>query len=568
MDIIVHNIPSTVTQKQLRQSFIAPLRECGIEDFHCQLPRAKKFAFITVLRPSDAQRFLSLYGVSQHAPRSHQPLKSVICNSIRLRCQVSRNKPTEFDIRALQHEASKRAAEAVVTAPQDNTHTRKFNVNRVHCGMWGYDESSQLVFDSHFTLVKPGTIIFGLREVVVLLGNIGSDQVRMDTNYYSCDNIALDDHRYEPTLTFTLQNSPKFYKVKGEDVIEAGFRALVLGPDVGRMTAIEKTRVLGFNDAHNKVAGACRVYQIRLSGSNVLPKVQGLLLSTAKMPSQMSLATPLRFPTETFERTYSRLETQLTDTALYGKLPFTIKFQMDRLARNGYLSPLKVIELLPAVRTLSLKKGSDVVAHALRKLARNLPVPGPDTCKNYTASSLKSELYIFAESYDSAAPDNPYELVKRHKHINLVYRAVVTPTGIYLEGPDPEPTNRVLRRYPKHTDHFIRVILCDEDGGSVRYDPKASQRMVYDDRFRAVLKKPMFIAGKFYDFFGFSNSALRSHSCWFMAPIPTQGAPFYAALVLKELGNFEMIRTPAKCAARIGQNFTVASLTPTYNEQD
>jgi hypothetical protein len=567
MDIIVHNIPSTVTQKQLRTSFIAPLRECGIEDFHCQLPRAKKFAFITLLKPSDGQRFLSLYGVPQNALRSFQPKKSVTCSGARLRCQASRNEPTEFDIRALQHEATKRAAEAVVTAPQDTKHTRKFNVSRVHCGMWGYDDSSQLVFDSHFTLVKTGNIVFGLREAVLLLGDIGTDQVRMDINYYSCDNVALDDHRSEPTLTFTLRHSPKFYKVKGEDVIEAGFRALAFGPDIGRMTTIEKSRVLGFNDAHQKIAGACRVYQIRLSGSNVLPNVRSLLQSTTKMPSQISFATPLRYPVITFERAYNRLETQLIDTGLFGKLPFPVKFQMDRMARNGFLAPLKVIELLPTVRNMTLVKGSDVVAHALRNLARSLPVPGPDTCKHYSASSLETELLSFADDYDSGASDNPYKLVKRHKHVKLVHRAVITPTGFYLEGPDPEPQNRVLRRYSQHIDHFIRVVLCDEDGGSVRYDPGASQRMVYDDRFREMLTKPLFIAGKAYDFFGFSNSALRSHSCWFMAPIPTQGPPFYAALVLKELGNFEMIRTPAKCAARIGQNFTVTSTATTNVEQ-
>ena len=224
MDIIVFNVPSTVTQKQLRQSFIAPLGECGIEDFHLQLPRGKNFAFVTVLNPSDGQRFLSYYGVSQNAPRHHQPLNSVVCNGIRLRPQASRNKPTEFDIRALQLEASKRAAEATLfVARQDKTQTKKFIVSKVHCGQWGYDDISQLVFDSHFTLVKPGTIIFGLRETVLLLGDVGTDQVRMDIEYFSCDNIALDDHnRHEPTITFTLRHSPKFYKVKGEDVMEAG----------------------------------------------------------------------------------------------------------------------------------------------------------------------------------------------------------------------------------------------------------------------------------------------------------------------------------------------------------
>lgn len=337
----------------------------------------------------------------------------------------------------------------------------------------------------------------------------------------------------------------------------SGLRALLLGRDAGRTTAIEKTRVLGLNDAHQKIAGACRVYQIRLSGANVLPKVRSLLQSTAKMPAQMSFASPLRFPTETFERSRVRLETMLTDTAHYGKsLQFPVRFQMHRMACNGYLSPLKVISLLPAVQAMVLEKGSDVVAHALRNLARSLPLPGPDTCQVYKSSSLESELLRFADEYDSGVSDNPYELVKRHSHVMLVHRALITPTGLYLEGPEPEPANRVLRRFQGYTDHFIRVVLCDEDGGPVRYDPRASQRVVYDDRFRDLLKLPLFIAGKAYDFFGFSNSALRSHSCWFMAPIPTKSGPFYAALVLKALGNFEMIRTPAKCAARVGQNFT------------
>jgi hypothetical protein len=150
-------------------------------------------------------------------------LKQVTCNGARLRCQASRNKPTEFDIKALQLEASKRAAEATLfIAPQDKTQTKNFIVSKVHCGQWGHDDSSQLVFDSHFTLVRPGTIIFGSMEAILLLEDVGTDQVRMDIDYYSCDNIALDDHRHEPTLTFTLQHSPKFYKVRGEDVIEAG----------------------------------------------------------------------------------------------------------------------------------------------------------------------------------------------------------------------------------------------------------------------------------------------------------------------------------------------------------
>ena len=557
MDFFVTNVPAHVTEKQLRTSFIVPLKECGISDFHCQLPRGKQFAFVTILNPSAGQRFLSSYGVPQRAPKHVQPRHHVICCGHRLRCTISHNKPTEFGIKALELEASKRAAEAVVTAPQHGHKTKRFAISNIHCGMWDYDESSKLAFESHFNLSKPGYIIFGQRETIVLLGAFGTDQVRMDVSHYSCDNVMLGEY-FIPTITFTLQHSPKFYKVEGEDVIAAGMRALNIGPDAGRQaaSAIRKSRVLGLDAAHDRVAGACRVYQMRLTDGGDLSKVIGLLQSTAKTPTQMSLATKLHYPRDPFERASRLLNTSLTDTALYGKLPWTIRFQVDRIARSGYLSPSKGFDLLPAIRRLWEGKGVDPVASALRRLVRRLPVPGPDTYKRYSIESLEAELLELADSYDYYAPDNPYEVVKRFQHINLVHRVVITPTGVYLEGPDPEPTNRVLRKYANHTDHFIRVILTDEDGGSVRYDPRASQRVVYDARFRALLDQRIMIAGRGFDFFGFANSALRAHSCWFMAPLAFSGTLFIASMVLKGLGDFEKIRIPAKCAARIGQNFT------------
>lgn len=78
MDIIVFNVPSTITQKRLRQSFVAPLRECGIEDFHCQLPRGKNFAFVTVLNPSDGQRFLSYFGTRPKGATQHHVWDTIL----------------------------------------------------------------------------------------------------------------------------------------------------------------------------------------------------------------------------------------------------------------------------------------------------------------------------------------------------------------------------------------------------------------------------------------------------------------------------------------------------------
>ena len=48
-----------------------------------------------------------------------------------------------------------------------------------------------------------------------------------------------------------------------------------------------------------------------------------------------------------------------------------------------------------------------------------------------------------------------------------------------------------------------------------------------------------------------------------MAPFVLDGTLTYAQLVIKNLGDFSSIRSPAKCAARIGQAFsqTLSSVT-------
>lgn len=215
MEIYVQNFRSTVTVKQLTACFAQPLRECGIVDYHCQIPRDKTFAFVTVLDRSSGQRFLSFYSVPEDAPKERQSRKPIYCNGRRLRCQPGHKTPKEFDIRALQHEASIRVAKEVITAPQNSKQTRRFKVSGIRCGMCNFDESKRLAFESHFTLDKDGTVTFGSGQAIVLLGNFGDDQIRMDVNYFACDSITLADYPV-PTATFTLEQNPKFYEVKGE----------------------------------------------------------------------------------------------------------------------------------------------------------------------------------------------------------------------------------------------------------------------------------------------------------------------------------------------------------------
>lgn len=90
---------------------------------------------------------------------------------------------------------------------------------------------------------------------------------------------------------------------------------------------------------------------------------------------------------------------------------------------------------------------------------------------------------------------------------------------------------------------------------SVFYDSKASQEEIYA-RFRTVLRSGVHIAGRHFEFLGFSHASLRCHQTWFMSPILQEGKIIRARDVIADLGDFSNIHCSAKCAARIGQAFS------------
>lgn len=316
----------------------------------------------------------------------------------------------------------------------------------------------------------------------------------------------------------------------------------------------------GINEAHSElISGTCFCYRIVLSDFAALSTVRSLLRKNYRMPSTLLVDTAIVYPTGNLDRSFARLHFDLADTGRYGRLPFTLLYQLYRLARNGILPPLRVRELLPKIAHMHTQFGLDAVLSAVRQFARQLPLSGHGTdYKELSNTALEQTLQDLEDAYDNHQNnlENPYELAKRHTHINLIHKAIVTPTSVRLEGPFPEPTNRVLRRYEINNHNFMRMEFRDEDGGSVRYDPRSSQEDIFNRRFKGVLDGNILIAGRAFSFLGFSHSSLRDAQCWFMAPIFSGGNFVLPENVMKSLGNFESIRVPAKCAARIGQNFT------------
>jgi len=118
------------------------------------------------------------------------------------------------------------------------------------------------------------------------------------------------------------------------------------------------------------------------------------------------------------------------------------------------------------------------------------------------------------------------------------FRVTVTPMRITLHGPDLEPLNRVLCKYPDHHTYFLRVHFCDENGSDLFFKPKILLDPIYD-RLKNVLGG-ISIAGRLYKLLGFSHLSLRVHSVWLCVPfVSSDGEMPFAERVIKGLGDFD-----------------------------
>ena len=149
----------------------------------------------------------------------------------------------------------------------------------------------------------------------------------------------------------------------------------------------------------------------------------------------------------------------------------------------------------------------------------------------------------------------------------------VTPTSYHLDGPYPERSNRVMRRYPDHHDSFLRVAFVDETDLQLRFDREVDGRSFVKRRVGTILTDGLDIAGRHFDFLAYSQSALKEHAVWFVKEFTlSDGSRVNAASIIRELGNFRrdpgLIRCPARYGARISQAFTATDSSVTVEAEE
>ncbi|KAF1956713.1 RdRP-domain-containing protein [Byssothecium circinans] len=573
MDVFVDNVPPRANHTELRLFLRDTLSSYDVLAYDIFKKVGNKWAILTLANESYGQMFLQAHG----GPR---PLKPLIFKKFQLSLKKSNKKgqPDMLRVRVLlEKEASIRAKKSKKGSGAKVTQPSKplFPFDGFQTGIWNYDHLGKLIYDGKFKDQRQGTITFGHSALVVYLAaSIHQDygwHCRIDIPYSTIEHaIPSDENRTRGTITLTLRTPPKIYEIVSTDDLH-----LYSGrepapetsmPSLDRLSLNRKdtkrlVRICKLASNYEKNSALCMVYKFTLPDVSSAQRIW-IYISHSSALSQAQVwraMVPSRM-TDRIEDEFNRLDKVLSywDPISTQAFTFDIRFQILALVFEGTVSPGLMFQLLGRIWALSTKYTAVNTARAVRRLGYQLPTPGPDVgAEKLSIDHIADMIEDNIQAIRNAEATSRDLVAKQGQHDHLVstYKAIITPTGTLLRGPDWNVSNRILRKYAQQSEYFMRVFFADEDGMSVLHDPRAEQTAVYA-RFRKVLDEGIMIAGRHYSFLGFSHSSLRCHTAWFMAPFIQNNKLLHAKDIIEDLGDFSHIRCSAKCAARIGQAFS------------
>ena len=554
MDIFIRGLHNQCTVSDLERALWDPLRKLGIEKWHIRVMRHKGCAILTLLHVHEANYFLQQHGTPSF-DRNSRPREQLTAQGRMIYCHAGKQPSDEFILRSLLN-----PAEAIPNQPNPEGQpgpSRPFQIQSLACGLLEIPGPDP-VFVPYWQDTRLGSVTFAHKTLAITLAKSTPYHAeRIIIPYNSVQFIGIGNQLH-PFIIITLYWAPRFYNEKQVDLSRL-FQNLALNPSPSKPSP-KFARLLSIDNNHAPVVGTCLVYRLQVPNGHVVSQIYQMLQTHRSPPSHIPWAPKTGLLTVPFDEQKGQLVAEISNASRFGTLNFAIRFQVQRLAQNGVLPPHKVIALLPKILSVSNEHGAIKTAEAIRMLARDIPYVEPDTSPEETSTTaLGDRIAEKAACFDIA--QSIYGLKERHTHLVLVYRAQVTPTGVYLEGPDAEVTNRVLRKYADHPDHFMRVEFKEDDGRQFRHEKNVSAENVYQNRFRHVLGIGIQVAGRTYRFLGFSHSSLREQSAWFLAPfyhVATQEL-MVPGVLIGRLGKFSHFLSPARCAARIGQAFSDTS---------
>jgi hypothetical protein len=187
-----------------------------------------------------------------------------------------------------------------------------------------------------------------------------------------------------------------------------------------------------------------------------------------------------------------------------------VAFQLASLLQNMVLDPSELLDLFPRIREIIRVKGPDYAAKLLRMFYNAADALWYNEDPNETISSCFS-----ATERDFEKQGDTLSLIPDEGSYYESLHVFITPTSMFLYGPYPEQSNRVIRRYDnKLHENFLRVTFRDEGVMQYRFDREIDGPKFIKDRVGKFLKDELRIAGRIFKFLAYSQSALKEHSVW------------------------------------------------------
>ncbi|KAK3321315.1 RNA dependent RNA polymerase-domain-containing protein [Cercophora scortea] len=558
MEVFLRNLPLDLTDRSLQNQLEPFMKQLSIKYYDPVKHKRKTTGTITFVFKADGEKFLDRHGEQPQFRKSTRSRLSIMNKDVF--CSLSRKqpKPEDLALKGIKHEIDQREARRDVSHQDPAV---EFSASCLSCGHHKFVDGRMVFTAEWMTTDQHCSVKFTKRTIII---NATSkflhvdDDIQVRIPFQSIVELVWSQNG---DVFVTLSRTPIFI-LKMKDISAI---MLKLGLQPGPEIPLSR-RVDAISEEHRAVSNFCLVYHFKApSGPSFHDKITKLKRKDLFPVTSYDCGFQrLHAPTSTvpsLDRAVSLLKEKLDEYGKAGSLPFGLLFQLQALVYNGYLHPTTVLALarrLAAVFSDARSAGSGVPpisVDAFKKLFNWIDYPSPQgNVRQFEVDGIMEYLdEVEKEMREGFAVRS--ELVGETQNLTRIYRAYVTPTRITLHGPEFEAKNRILRKFPDHQDHFLRVQFSDEDGQDLFFNSKVSLEPIYS-RFKSVLGNGISIAGRVYKFLGFSHSSLRAHSVWLSAPFFYAGKLQVPDFIITSLGDFNKIRSPARRAARIGQAFS------------
>lgn len=343
----------------------------------------------------------------------------------------------------------------------------------------------------YFTLPTEGRVVQQPRALKIKLDCSPKFEVIMDID--SIRSLAISkglNDKCKAAIAMAL--APRIHERRDLDQDET--------PPGRMVTHFRDTKIPGCGQT---TTGSCLAY--RLTAKRTCTKVGHFKQHLQDLTSYRVHIVRESAPPKWFDSMNFNAGVTLLDATLKRlEWPLALRYQVQKLWANAHMSPKEIQVLLSDMITLRARAGDEVLVSVLRRLCLQLQVADVYASGGPEARMIMRQQEAFLQ--------HEYEITLQRQMRDQVYvhRVVVTPTGIYLCGPDEFAANRVLRQHRAHQYCFLRVSFTDENEDRLEFDRDSSNEKILRGRFLSILQQGLDIAGEHFDFLGFSHSSLRS----------------------------------------------------------